>query len=491
MTRNHDYETPSEGTTDWHVPLNANFERMDTDVELRDVESKLGDYVPKPGAKFLATDTENVFLGDGEQWNRLASAGRHPSFEAVDVTGGFTDPAGVTHSGELAEKSDLAWGRGRASIGYPRPNDGLAGVAEAVGSNRTVVLEPGGTYAGSETITVDPGQGDAVIDARGAILDYTGTGVCVDVLENATDGAAGRVRWVGGEFRGPGQGTGTAFRVTDSSAHDLSPDRVGVGKDNGWQRAFYLRVVDHRTEANAIHDVLGIENCDRWVLFHGPSDTDGDGAGSFRFTRVENLVGDVDGTPAIETTADTNPYNSTFAHLTGSVNVQDGRLLHVAGGWASSEIYDLFAEAGDANSGCVMDFGPVSRTPMAIHSIEGGGSIDGVDGAVAGQRGIELRGSLAADGWSLRNVGDQRLTIGGDGDAATFDGNSGVFEFRQDGSTTTALRPDQTVIPERDLTGVDPESGAIAKHDGSGSPSESLCFEQAGSWYNVVDGSTF
>jgi hypothetical protein len=68
MTPNHEYNTPEAGTLDWHVPLNENFEKLDTKTEIRDSEANLGQYTPKNGAKFLATDTGRRYLGDGTQW---------------------------------------------------------------------------------------------------------------------------------------------------------------------------------------------------------------------------------------------------------------------------------------------------------------------------------------------------------------------------------------------------------------------------------------
>jgi type VI secretion system Hcp family effector len=70
-TPNHGYNTPEKGTQNWHEPLNENFEQHDTDIEIRDQVGALNEYDPKDNAKFLATDTGNVFIGDGEQWNLL------------------------------------------------------------------------------------------------------------------------------------------------------------------------------------------------------------------------------------------------------------------------------------------------------------------------------------------------------------------------------------------------------------------------------------
>lgn len=66
---NHGYNQPSEGSTDWHIPLNENFKQLERDVEIRDVEANRGDYQPDMGAKFLATDSGATYTGDGSSWN--------------------------------------------------------------------------------------------------------------------------------------------------------------------------------------------------------------------------------------------------------------------------------------------------------------------------------------------------------------------------------------------------------------------------------------
>lgn len=78
MTKNHNYNTPEKGATDWDVPINDNFTALDTDVEIRDTESNLGSYSPKSGAKFFATDTGTIYLGDGSQWNQAPTSGSEP-----------------------------------------------------------------------------------------------------------------------------------------------------------------------------------------------------------------------------------------------------------------------------------------------------------------------------------------------------------------------------------------------------------------------------
>ncbi|MFC4542240.1 polysaccharide lyase [Halosolutus amylolyticus] len=71
MTDNHNYNRPEEGSQDWHIPLNENFDQIDTDVEIRDEESNIENYEPKAGAKFLALDTGVRYIGDGSSWNEL------------------------------------------------------------------------------------------------------------------------------------------------------------------------------------------------------------------------------------------------------------------------------------------------------------------------------------------------------------------------------------------------------------------------------------
>jgi type VI secretion system secreted protein Hcp len=70
-TPNHGYNTPEKGTENWHKSLNENFKQHDKDIEIRDQVGALSEYNPKDNAKFLATDTGDVFIGDGNQWNLL------------------------------------------------------------------------------------------------------------------------------------------------------------------------------------------------------------------------------------------------------------------------------------------------------------------------------------------------------------------------------------------------------------------------------------
>ncbi|WP_417936239.1 hypothetical protein [Haloarcula onubensis] len=70
------YTTPTEGTVDWHVPLNENFEQLDRDVEIRDEAANIDQYDPVAGAKFFATDSGAIYSGDGSTWTLVGYAAR-------------------------------------------------------------------------------------------------------------------------------------------------------------------------------------------------------------------------------------------------------------------------------------------------------------------------------------------------------------------------------------------------------------------------------
>jgi len=87
-TPNHGYNVPNEGQEDWHVPLNENFEQFDADIEIRDVSSNRDQYEPKEGAKFLDTDTGEMFVGTGSQWTPIQTTGNQPTLEELKIGGG-------------------------------------------------------------------------------------------------------------------------------------------------------------------------------------------------------------------------------------------------------------------------------------------------------------------------------------------------------------------------------------------------------------------
>jgi hypothetical protein len=104
------YNTPAEGTLDWHIPLNENFNKLDRHVEIRDVEDNRDQYEPKSGSKYLATDTGAVYLGNGSQWDKIG---------AIDSSGSTTtadDGIIIAQPGDIQSAIDDAtdstdWGQ--------------------------------------------------------------------------------------------------------------------------------------------------------------------------------------------------------------------------------------------------------------------------------------------------------------------------------------------------------------------------------------------
>lgn len=68
-TTNHGLSKWAAGELDWQH--NDDMDILEDAVEIRDVESNLNNYEAKADAKFVATDTHAVYLGDGTNWNAI------------------------------------------------------------------------------------------------------------------------------------------------------------------------------------------------------------------------------------------------------------------------------------------------------------------------------------------------------------------------------------------------------------------------------------
>ena len=157
MTRtpNHGYNVPKEGTQDWHEPLNENFEAYDTDIELRDESANLSSYEPIDGAKFLATDTGVVYLGDGNAWVETVTTGRYEAPADGDAGGiAFGDPANEAVSSG-------------GTVGGGRGNEASRAYATVAGGDGNSAADVGATVGGGvdnrasgESSTVAGGEGN-------------------------------------------------------------------------------------------------------------------------------------------------------------------------------------------------------------------------------------------------------------------------------------------------------------------------------------------
>ena len=91
-TQNHGWTVPTTGDDEYEITFDELFTDFDIAVEVRDEEQFLDSYNPDLNAKFYATDTGVVYIGDGSQWNKLAispHSGTHESggSDEIDVTG--------------------------------------------------------------------------------------------------------------------------------------------------------------------------------------------------------------------------------------------------------------------------------------------------------------------------------------------------------------------------------------------------------------------
>jgi hypothetical protein len=159
MTTNHNYNTPQAGATDWHIPLNKNFELIDTDAEIRAQASERSDYQPKQGAKFLATDTGRRFVGDGSEWVEIP----YPTpdtggqldilYEDTTVTvepDGSGDYSSIQTA--LDEMPDVLWGAGYTIRVGPGEYDESVVIPPYVAVNGQLLLLGGVAGSGSSRI---------------------------------------------------------------------------------------------------------------------------------------------------------------------------------------------------------------------------------------------------------------------------------------------------------------------------------------------------
>lgn len=173
MTENHEFITPAKGQPDWHIPLNSNFSKLDTALEIRDVEANIDRYTPRQGTKLLAVDTGQIYLGDGTKWVRLSATGPSPSFDSV-TSSRMNETVCVGSEAELQS---------------------------ALGSDDLIRLV-GDVTASSELVGNYDGR-DVVIDLNGKTVTR-GDGVPEDLF--TIDNPGGTVRIVNGRLDGNRRG---------------------------------------------------------------------------------------------------------------------------------------------------------------------------------------------------------------------------------------------------------------------------------------------
>jgi hypothetical protein len=177
-TQNHQYNVPAKGEENWHVPLNENFEQYDTDIEIRDRDERKVVYEPKDGAKFLATDTERVYVGDGSSWTALRSTGRRPTFDALDLTEDAATFAGTVGVGTDSETD----ARTRLDV-----RDGVSGRAHVVG-NHVVAIENTSSDGDGNVLALK--VNDPSPDSSQNLVTFMDEGTVVGRIEGSGGGVA-------------------------------------------------------------------------------------------------------------------------------------------------------------------------------------------------------------------------------------------------------------------------------------------------------------
>ena len=264
MTSNHGYNTPAKGSTDWHIPLNDNFELIDTDVEIRDVESARSEYAPKQDAKFLATDTGAVYLGDGNQWTLLGQLSTS-SGGSVNVVFANQFDGGDLCARVRKALDSLPGGRGRVII--PPKDDGTA-------------------WSWDSELQIDKSvfKGVHLDFVSNAAIDYTGSGWPITVTASSSSSDDRRTHITGGQWTFSGDPDGWC-RIKDVYGTEVSPDSV-IQCTNSSKTATAVSVENHDywTETTCIHQCR--LEADRCIDFKPASVTGGTGTDSFHETYI-------------------------------------------------------------------------------------------------------------------------------------------------------------------------------------------------------------
>lgn len=247
MTENHNYNTPRKGAADWHAPLNDNFERLDDDVEVRDREANRGDYLAKAGAKFFATDTGATYIGDGTNWNRLATSGEDPTFNSLRVDSAPSSSDDVVRQAELSDKADATHSHSGDDI---LPETVTASRVEA----DTVLAKDVGTTAWGAYQQSIPSGTVTKIEFQNVESDqrnqWSTSNYAIEVTEPGNYLVCGGISW----FDDPSSGTNHWFTIGRNdntgvaqsyakgpSGVQLQASRPVLGVDSG--DSFHLEVV--------------------------------------------------------------------------------------------------------------------------------------------------------------------------------------------------------------------------------------------------------
>jgi len=276
MKNNHNYNEPEPGMTDWHVPINENFEQIDRDVEIRDVESNLSEYTVKKGAKYFATDTENVYIADGDGWNRVLSRGKTPQFKSVNGDQYVSMCEGATLCERLQNAIDTL-GDGQGTIRITAKSD----------------LTP---WQWDQDLSIDliELEGLEILVGNDVVIEYTGSGTMLtvdntDSVRGGHPGSGSHLVLRGGVWRSTNEDPQCWIRIKDSIGGRISPNEV-EDFNNIDGNATAVCVENHASYSENYHISGKFDRVDRGVDYIPQSETGGaGGTDSFHDSYLENL----------------------------------------------------------------------------------------------------------------------------------------------------------------------------------------------------------
>jgi hypothetical protein len=265
----------------------------------------------------------------------------------------------------------------------------LADVQEAIDNHTRINLQSGVTYEGDTTVTLSDGSGPngqrTFVDARGAVLNYTGDGKrCVEILpvgavegipgpdRNAGDGTreARNYTWLGGTIEGPGPDVtdSAAIYAEDMFGCDITVRGVGSAEHGVWVRNKHYWSESNSITLRGRRSARGVETTgeglSKWAvrLDGGPASDDLNGTLSYRTSDVSiDWIGPAEGYLWLN---GASMHGGTI-QLRGFLGETADGLRITNGGWNRAAMAHVEWEGGSDESRPVY-IGPNSEPPLFI-----------------------------------------------------------------------------------------------------------------------------
>ena len=450
-TPNHNYNVPSQGEQDWHVPLNENFEAFETDVELRDSGAPDSNgYSPENGAKYLDTDAGVVYTADGSNWSAEFAL-----FE-------YDDAAGTAQFGQTVVATGVEVDEVSGSVTGGTTLTDIAGNNLSIDSNGQLNASGGGGGGGISNLSggegIDPGSID--------------DGDTLSVVWGNADGLGSNGEITGGNWT---VNSNDLLEPADSNVSGVDLSLVRTSTINAETNALRLkragnRVLELQAESgddagNVItgHSTNSVGSVVGATISGGGKDGDEN--------KVEADYGTVSGGKRNRALGENSTVSGGSNNLVGdSVNSSVGEFGTVGGG-AENEVIGTYGVIG----------GGLRNVAAGDHATIGGGrdiNATGNRSTIAGGDNNNASGTAGAIPGGRNNTasGDYSFAAGRNATA----GNDGAFVVG-DSSTTSAesRNPDEAyfqplVYCENGLE----SSGNLSLLDGNGNKVGSLAQDQ-------------